>query len=509
VDVVEGWADARARRRSDGRQPWSSRRGLVATLRLAVVGFVAMAVYVALSGATAEIWFQAVAWASLGLFGFGVHRNRVRSVAWAMVGGGFLLFVVGDLLFTLNEFVLHVDTFPSSADVAYLAGYPVLAIGLAALIRRSGRSHSALIDAGIVITPVAVAGFVYVVQPTAAFGVTFVEKAVSGAYPVGDLVCLAVLVRIVAGLGHRDPGRRGGLGQPALGVLITALAALLAGDIIFLSTTLTDSYVSGGWSDSLYLFSYVALGLMALEPSVREITAPPPPFDVTLSRRRLGLLAIAALVTPGMLAVQWVRGAELTVPLVVGGTVVSFLLVVARMSGLVQALESSRAQLRFEATHDVLTGLPNRQLFNSRLDAVLRRGEAGALVFVDLDRFKAINDTLGHHEGDRVLVEVAQLLQAAVRGTDTVARLAGDEFVVLIPCEDEVEVLDIAQRLVRTVRVTRIAGHEPIVVTLSVGLARWSAHTGPEHADQLLKAADDAMYDAKRTAGGALVVAAV
>jgi diguanylate cyclase (GGDEF)-like protein len=465
-----------------------------------------MCVYVALSGGAAEVWFQTVAWTSIGLFAFGVRRNRTVEVPWLLVGAGFALFVVGDLLFTLNEFVFHVETFPSSADVAYLAGYPVLAIGLAALVRRGGKGHSALIDAGIVITPLAVAGFVYIIQPTAAFGVTFLEKAVSGAYPTGDLVCLAVLVRIVAGL-ERDSGSRIGRGQPALGMLIVSLGALLAGDIIFLSTTLTDSYVSGGWSDSLYLFSYLALGLMALDPSLARISARSEPNEVTLSRRRLGLLAVAALVTPGMLALQWLRDAELTVPLVVGGTIVSFLLVVARMSGLVQALESSRRQLHFEATHDALTGLPNRQLFNARLDAMLRRGEAGALLFVDLDRFKAVNDTLGHHEGDRVLVEVAELLHSAVRSTDIVARLAGDEFVVLLQSDDDIEALRVANRLVEMVRVTRLAGADPIVVTASVGMARWAALTGPDHADHLLKAADDAMYDAKRINGNTLVVA--
>ena len=183
------------------------------------------------------------------------------------------------------------------------------------------------------------------------------------------------------------------------------------GDIIFLSSTLSDTYVSGGWSDGLYLVSYVALGATAMDRSVAEIGNPRPPTEVSLSRRRLGLLAVAALVTPTMLAIQWIRSAELTVPLVVGGTVVSFLLVVARMSGLVQALESSRSQLRFEATHDALTGLPNRQLFGTRLDELLRRGDAGALLFVDLDRFKAVNDTLGHHEGDQVLIEVSKLLR--------------------------------------------------------------------------------------------------
>lgn len=492
-----------ARLRSTDRRPW------VAWARLTVVATTAIVGYVSLSGVPAEVWFQVVAWLSLVAFAVGIHRHRTVTVPWILVGGGFLLFVVGDLLFTLNEFLFEVDTFPSSADVAYLAGYPILAIGLAALVRRGSTGHSALIDAGILITPLAVAGFVYIIEPTASGGVTFLEQAVSAAYPIGDLVCLAVLVRLVTGLssGPSADGSRHVRGHPALGILIASLGALLLGDIIFLWSTLEETYVSGGWSDGLYLVSYIALGATALDPSIVDIGGPRPEAEVSLSRRRLGMLAIAALVTPTMLAVQWGRGAELTVPLVVGGTVVSFLLVVARMSGLVQALEASRSQLRFEATHDALTELPNRQLFGARLDDALGRGGAGALLFVDLDRFKVVNDTLGHHEGDSVLVDVARALRSVVRSTDTVARLAGDEFVVLIESGNHTEVMLIAQRLVDAVQVRRTIGNEQIVVTASVGLVQWPAGTPPAHADQLMKAADDAMYDAKRLQGNQLVIA--
>jgi diguanylate cyclase (GGDEF)-like protein len=476
--------------------------------RAAVIALVAIAGYAAQSGAAAEIWFQVVAWASIAAFVIGIVRHGAVRLAWVMVGVGFTSFVAGDLLFTLNEFVFHVDAFPSSADIPYLAGYPILAIGLASLVRRGTKDNGSLIDAGIVMTPLAVAGFVYIIQPTAATGVTFLEKLVSAAYPIGDLVCLAVLVRLIVGLTADGPqdstGRRS---HPALGLLVASLTGLLVGDLIFMSSTLSNSYVSGGWSDGLYLVSYVALGAAALDRSIADVGRPRPAGEVTLSSRRLGLLAIAALLTPIILAIQWLRDARLNVPLVVTGTVVSFLLVVARMSGLVQALESSRSQLRFDATHDALTGLPNRQLFATRFDETLRAGRAGALLFVDLDRFKAINDSLGHHEGDQVLIEVAEILRAGVRQTDVVARLSGDEFVVLIQSNNETEVLMVAQRLVSSVRVVRLTGSETIMVTASVGMAIWSASTPPDDAGRLMKAADDAMYAAKHLQGDQLVIA--
>lgn len=471
---------------------------------LTVCAGVAIGGYHLLNQAWAEVWFQLVAWTSLAAFARGIRRHDAVTVPWIAVGAGFTLFAIGDLLFSLNEHVFNTDGFPSSADVAYLAGYPLLAIGLASLVKRGPASgRSALIDAGIVVTPLAVAGWVYLIEPLASqAGVGAVARAVSAAYPIGDLLCIAVLVRLLAGFDGRSRS-----GQPALGILIVGLASLLLGDLVFLFVALNDTYISGGWSDGMYLASYVALGVAAWSTSIRDIGTPQPARDVSLSRRRLVLLAVAALAIPSLLAVQWARGAQITVPLVVGGTIVSFLLVVARMSGLVQALEVSRSKLRFEATHDALTGLPNRQLCNGHLDELLSSGRAGAMLFVDLDHFKLINDTLGHHVGDEVLVEVAAVLRRTVREDDFVARLAGDEFVVLIPSDNDTELLMIAQRIVDGLRVTRGQGDKRLMVTASVGLVRWPPATAPDAAHQLMRAADSAMYDAKRSNGDQMVIA--
>ncbi|MFM2072708.1 MAG: hypothetical protein RLZZ623_2972, partial [Actinomycetota bacterium] len=251
------------------------------------------------------------------------------------------------------------------------------------------------------------------------------------------------------------------------------------------------------------------LGVAAWCHSIADVDQPQTAPGVSLSRRRLALLAIAALVIPAMLAVQWFRGSVLTVPLVVAGTITSFLLVVARMSGLVQALEASRSTLAFEASHDQLTGLANRQLCIDRLESVLARGVGGAMLFVDLDHFKNVNDTLGHHTGDEVLVEVAAILRRTVRSVDLVARLAGDEFVVLIESEHDTELLLMAQRIVQGLRVTRGEGVNRLQVTASVGLVRWPPGTDADRAHQLMRAADAAMYEAKRSSGNQMVIAAI
>lgn len=156
--------------------------------------------------------------------------------------------------------------------------------------------------------------------------------------------------------------------------------------------------------------------------------------------------------------------------------------------------------LRHQATHDTLTGLPNRTLFLDRLEHEMavarRRGRGGALLFLDLDNFKSINDTLGHNIGDRLLIAVADRLRALVREADTVARMGGDEFTVLLPeAGGRDSVADVATRICQALyKVFLVEGHE-LFVSASVGIS-----TYPEDGNSvstLMKLADMAMYRAK------------
>jgi len=160
--------------------------------------------------------------------------------------------------------------------------------------------------------------------------------------------------------------------------------------------------------------------------------------------------------------------------------------------------------IRHLAYNDILTGLPNRALFfdqlNRRLALARQAGEAVAVLFLDLDRFKYVNDTLGHDDGDRLLIAVAQRIRRIVRSVDCVARLGGDEFTVALANINGASAAAAAQNICRTLAAPfEIDGHD-LFVTASVGIALYP-HDGAD-AGELLKHADMAMYQAKKTNRG-------
>jgi diguanylate cyclase (GGDEF)-like protein len=164
----------------------------------------------------------------------------------------------------------------------------------------------------------------------------------------------------------------------------------------------------------------------------------------------------------------------------------------------------AEAKIMHMARHDALTGLPNRVLFHDRLDEAMarsRRGEPCAVLFLDLDHFKAVNDTLGHPIGDLLLQEVTRRLQDQLRETDTVARLGGDEFAIVQSSTEQPEaVTALAVRLIQVLSAPyEIQGHQVMIGT-SIGIALVPADG--DDADQLLKNADLALYRAKAEGRG-------
>lgn len=165
-------------------------------------------------------------------------------------------------------------------------------------------------------------------------------------------------------------------------------------------------------------------------------------------------------------------------------------------------------QMIYQAHHDDLTGLPNRALFKERLTReiafALREGRSLALLFIDLDRFKRVNDSLGHSAGDELLEQTAQRISGGIRESDTVARLGGDEFAIIVPnISGTRSVTTVAEHIVRSLSEPFLVGHQESYVSASIGIAICPADG--RDSEELLRNADTAMYRAKDSGRGNFV----
>lgn len=176
--------------------------------------------------------------------------------------------------------------------------------------------------------------------------------------------------------------------------------------------------------------------------------------------------------------------------------------IVFRTVGEAQALARKMA---YVAQHDVLTGLPNRMLLNDRLAQAIaiaeRRHRKLAVLFVDLDKFKTINDSLGHTIGDAVLQSIAKCLRKSLRREDSVSRQGGDEFVILLPETGTTKgAALVAERILAALVPPHVVGGREVQVTASIGISVYPDHG--QDADGLVHSADMAMYEAKKSGGG-------
>ncbi len=474
----------------------------------ALSGVLAVAVYPLVpTGIPHDVAYVSIGLASVAAIGVGVRLHHpLRRAPWVLMLAGQLLWVIGDAIDSWHLDVQGSEAFPSTADIFYLAAYPVLAVGLFLMIRgRLPRYDPAgLLDSATLTAGLGLLSWVLLAKPTILTAQDSLSAAVVGvAYPLADIVLVGLLIRLAM-----TPGGR----TPAFRFLLSAVFLLIAGDatsdVLSYYTSSTTHYV-----DLLWLLSYVAWGTAALHPSMPTLTEPVTDRDVSFTRARLGALTIATLVAPGTLAVQAATGRVLDVWPVVVGSVTMFLLVVARMwvaIGQIVAANHVRDRLRedlaYQAAHDSLTGLPNRaqalDLITGALSRAQRSGAIVGLLFIDLDGFKAVNDTYGHAAGDEVLRTVATRLRARIRAGDVIARLGGDEFVVLLEnLATEAAAVEAADALVHEAsRPIPVGGGREARVGASVGVA--VNHDAQVDAERLLHEADTAVYRAKQGGRG-------
>jgi diguanylate cyclase (GGDEF)-like protein len=423
----------------------------------------------------------------------GARLNRpTKPVMWYLFAAGTALWAVGDMVYHFNLYVLERETFPAASDAIYLPGYVLYAAGLFVLIRgrTPGRDRAGLLDASIIATGLTLVTWTFVMRPTAADDtITALPRLVSLAYPMGDVLLIAMAARLFTTPGARTACYR---------LLGAALVMVLGSDIGYSILTSTSGY-QGGAVDAGWLLAYIAWGAAALHPSMRSLSETAPENAARLTRGRLALLTATSLLAPIILLYQGsTEPTQVDWLAVSAGAIMLFLLVLARMSGLVSQVQDQASQLDALAHNDALTGVPNRRAWDLELArgmANARRSGAQVVVaLLDLDNFKRFNDQYGHQAGDRLLKEATAAWRAQLRSDDLLARYGGEEFGV---CITGMSAAAVAAMLDRVRAVT------PLGQTFSAGVASWTGDEAPEH---LVARADEALYYAKHTGRNRVVV---
>jgi diguanylate cyclase (GGDEF)-like protein len=408
---------------------------------------------------------------------------RQARAVWASLGLGLSLYAGGTIYWWRWVSPLDPPPYPSPADLLWLSFYPLAYVALILLVRRRIQHlHASMWLDGLVggLGAAALAAALAFHTILDATGGGAAAVAVSLSYPVADLLLLVLVIGAVALVGGR-PDR-------ALALLGIGMVVFAAADTINLFRMATGTYQPGTPMDALWETAQTLVGLAAWQASRHDRTVQPQGWAV------LAVPSLFALSSIGVLVLAHFQPISTLAVLLATGT----LLAVVVRTGLTFREVRSLAESHRQALTDDLTGLGNRRLLYRRLETALTQraeGRAVALLIVDLDRFKEVNDALGHHLGDQLLRQVGPRLAAQLRPGDLLARVGGDEFAVLLADADLASATGVAQRLLDGLTEPFDLDGVALHVDASIGLALC-----PDHADTataLLQRTDVAMYQAK------------
>jgi two-component system, cell cycle response regulator len=424
-------------------------------------------------------------------------RGRTRRT-WVLLSASNTAWLVGEVIWAGYHLSAGTVPFPSVADAFYLLSYVLvlpalfLAFAGASVLRRVRGLGDALLVAGALGT----AGWTLLLAPQLRDGASL--AALTGvAYPLLGVAILVVLVTV--GLqGHRQV-------SPAVLLVGLAFAVSAVTDTGYTYVAVLHTYTDGSWLELGWQAEAVLLCLAALV--VLRHGEHEPEVDPGLRQAGIAPIALAVAVVMALMSLEsWQRSVDLAVlglaVLATAYVVVRFMLVLREQRGLTLRLQATLAEQERLAITDGLTGLYNRRFFGEMLrlegERAHREGLPLALLVLDLDHFKQVNDRFGHTLGDRVLVEAAHRLRTCARATDVLARWGGEEFVLLLPGRDEDAAREVAERCRRAMRFRPFTTEDGawIRVTVSVGAAVTGLQ-GDVDPDRLVLEADHALYAAK------------
>jgi diguanylate cyclase (GGDEF)-like protein len=446
----------------------------------AATGLVAgLVAYLAVpDGIPGDVLYTLVGVAALGASAVGVLRRiRTRRWPWALIVAGAACWVVADLLYTIQSHRTGESVIFGPIDALYLAGYPLMSLGLMLVGNRLWHRNSAIVwvDSTIITVAGALLVWVVVIEPalrTAGMGT--MDEVLAVSYPLADCLLLASVVRFSTAAPWKSMSRH---------LLLASVLTMLVVDCAFLVYANQNREFPAA-VNSLYDLSYVLLALGLLHPRINDLAAPPAPLDV-LNGARLWFLGASTLIAPAILLIELAFGLQVSALAVGLSSIVLCTMAMVRMFGMLRIVNEQSAELSEVARRDHLTQLPNRRTADAFLGRALAAGSSFSVAMMDLDSFKAYNDSRGHNAGDHLLVEAAVAWTAHLPPGALLARYGGEEFLLLM-IDASVEEL--------TALTGRMRAATPDDQSFSAGVATWTAE---EDAKAVLHRADSALYRAK------------
>ena len=439
------------------------------------------------SSALFDTWIGNLAYAGSTLLCFwkAVAARRER-VAWLFIAAALAVFTMGSILWTTRIQFLDPVPYPSTADLCFLAFYPIAYVGIGLLIHDSLRQVSKgafWLDglvAGLGVAALSASLVLGTVSRNTEGNVATVVTNL--AYPVGDLLLVSLLVGYFALRGWH-PGRL----WWALG---GGLALFAVADSIYVLRVSAGVYVTGTPLDGLWAIGAFVIALGAWHGGAHH------PGQRTISSS----VAVPAIFLTSSLTIVVFSAWH---PVLATGVVLASATLIVSLGRVLYSYRQLQllAESRREARTDELTGLGNRRMFYEALTA--RLDSAGpnvslAVLLIDLNRFKEINDSLGHRVGDEILRQLGPRLASVLRPGDTLARLGGDEFgLLLAPPGDRSVACQIAERVHAVLKQPFPLAGVTLRIDASTGISLAPVH-GTD-ADTLIQKADVAMYEAKRS----------
>jgi diguanylate cyclase (GGDEF)-like protein len=473
-----------------GRRRWRAFAG---------AGLVAIVLYIAdVSSTVSMIAFVVIGVSTVWACFAGPRRfgAEPRS-AWLLIGIGATLFLIGVVVRPWAT--ARPAPWPLLSDAATIPGYVLLAIILIILLRsRQSVERHAVLDGLIVFGAAGLVSVLLLAVPAAAIqDRPAIESVLAGLYPLFDVIVLLLVINLTF---------TAATWPFSLVAFVVTMSLMFCGDFAYAIIGVAGRTYASPWLDLPFLLAYVTLGVLALHPSVAELSRATRRPVQAWSWQRMSLL-IPAIATPFILLVA-IGDPSFGYRLGIGLTGAAMVaLLVLRAVSAVQAQVAAQLHSQYQSMHDPLTGLPNRRMMTAEIERLLGGLPAGGadrvwVYLLDLDGFKWVNDSWGHDTGDQLVIEVGGRLRGTVPPSTMVARVGGDEFLVAYVGQKPG-----ALRLVDEIRGC-FARPLPVrdtevVISASIGIAHATEDgNAAVTTEALLRDADTAMYRAKAEGPG-------